>query len=159
MTRLVCSAGKLLIAATFIASATDGSGAQPPTICDQPFDGDLAAFADRIRQLPHATAFAPKDRFGLEAIHVRPPRKRDDGPGVGTIWYFTPPHHPAHPAVSCLRMFNTGGPYSSVDTQFHCQAAKERCDQHAAELTEPIVWFRSYFEALQNSRKKGGRQH
>src|SRR5262245_16954813 len=104
MTRLVCSAGKLLIAATFLAFAADGSSAQPPTICDQPFDGDLGAFADRIRQLPHATASAPKDRLGLETITVRPPRSL-----AGAIWYFTRPDHPAHPAVSCLRIFNTGG--------------------------------------------------
>src|SRR5262245_54667087 len=129
MTRLVCSAGKLLIAATFIAFAAHGSSAQPPTICNQPFDSDLAAFADRIRQLPHATASAPKDRFGLETIYVRPPRSL-----AGTIWRFTPPHHPAHPAVSCLRIFNTGGTDFSLETQFHCQAAKERCDPLAAEL-------------------------
>src|SRR5262245_22605866 len=48
MTRLVCIAGKLLLAGTFIAFAADDSSAQPPTICGQPFDGDLAALADRI---------------------------------------------------------------------------------------------------------------
>jgi hypothetical protein len=98
MTRLVCSVGKLLIAVTFIAFAADGSSAQPPTICDQPFDGDLAAFAERIRQLPRASA-PEKNLRGLEGIWILP--RRDGG---GAYWQFTPPDHPAHPAVSCLRI-------------------------------------------------------
>jgi hypothetical protein len=155
MTRLVCSVGRLLIAATFITVAADGS-AQPPTICGQPFDGDLAALADRIRQLPKTTT--SKNLSGLEGVWVLPTPRREYAPG-GAYWRFTPPDHPAHPAVSCMRIVNTGGSRSSFETQFHCQAAKERCDQLAAELSELDQWARSYFEALQNSRKKGGRQH
>ena len=152
--RLVCSAGRLLLAATFVAFAAERSSAQAPTICDQPFDSDLATFAERIRQLPHATASSKKNLLGLEGILVRPPRAlRDDGPG-GTYWHFTPPDHPAHPSVSCLRIFNTGGRRFSLDTQFHCQAAKERCDQLAAELSRMEQWFRPYFEAMQELRDK-----
>jgi hypothetical protein len=150
MTRLVCIAGKLLLAATFVAFTADGSSAQPPQICGQPFDGDLAALADRVRRLPKATT--SKNRSGLEGVWVLPTPRRG-----GEYWQFTAPDHPAHPAVSCLRTVKTGGPDSSVDTQFHCQAIKERCDQLAAELSELDQWFRSYHEALQNSRKKGGR--
>jgi hypothetical protein len=152
MTRLVCSAGKLLLAVTFIAFADDGSSAQPSTICGRPFDGDLAALADRVRQLPKATA-SEKNLRGLDAIWVLPTR---DGPG-GESWQFTSRDHPAHPAVLCLRTVRTGGGDSSVDSQFHCQATKERCDPLAAEFSEWEQWFRSYFEALQDSRKKGGR--
>jgi hypothetical protein len=154
MTRLVCRANKLLIAATFIAFAADGSSAQPSTICGQPFDGDFAALAERLRQLPRARA-SEKNVRGLEGIWVLP---TPYGPG-GEYWQFTSPDHLAHPAVFCLRTVRTGGGDSSVDSQFHCQATKERCDPLAAELSELEQWFRSYHEALQDSRKKGGRQH
>src|SRR5262245_25818191 len=145
MTRLVCSAGKLLIAATFIAFAADGNSAQPPTICHQPFDGDLAAFAERIRHLPHAEAWGTSNH--LEKIVVRVPRSSLNG----SIWSFTTPSHPAHPSVFCLRILHKDDP-RIVDAQLHCRADKEPCERLAAEASAQEQWFREWLDHWRNKR-------
>ena len=146
MLGLGCSAGRLLLAATLLAFAADRGSAQVTMICDQPFDGDLAAFAERIRQLPDAEP-PKKDKLGLMATSVWPSEAlRDGGPGTAD-WSFTPTDHPAHPSVVCWRIINTGGRFS-LQTQFHCQAAKEACDRLAAEARALEQLLRHSFDAL-----------
>jgi len=111
MLGLGCSAGRLLLVVTLLAFAADRANAQVTTICDQPFDGDLAAFAQRIRQLPDAEP-PKKDKLGLIATSVWPLEAlRDGGPGSAD-WSFTPADHPAHPSVVCWRIVNTGGRFN-----------------------------------------------
>jgi hypothetical protein len=139
----------VLLAGTFVAFAACRSGAQAPTICDQPFDGDLTAFAERIRELPHATAFRKNGR-DLYGILVRPPRSFRYGlPSI--FWYFTTQSHPAHPSVFCFRILHEGG-RRSVDSQLRCQAAKEPCEKLAAEFSAQEQWFRKWVDAWQGER-------
>jgi|SRR5262245_53352439 len=150
MMRLDCGVGRFLLA-TLVAFAADAS-AQERMICGQPFDGDIAALAQRIRQLPHASGSPSKNLFGLEGIIVRPHwALQPDGPG-GTLWNFTPPDHPAHPSVSCWRLVNTGGRRLSQN-QFECEAAKERCDQLAAESREREQTIQQIIELWQDGKR------
>jgi hypothetical protein len=150
MTRLGRRACRLLLAATFVALTAD-AGAQEGMMCGQAFDGDVAALAERIRQLPHADAPPQKNILGLHGIYVRPPRFMATDGAIGTIWYFTPPEHPAHPSVSCLRIVNKGD--RRFDSQFHCQAAKEHCDKLAVEIREHEKLTRALFEAVQEGKR------
>jgi hypothetical protein len=146
MVGLGCNAGRLLLAATLLAFAADRGRAQVTMICDQPFDGDLAAFSERIRQLPRAEP-SKKDRLGLMATSVWPPGAlRDGGPGSAD-WSFTPADHPAHPSVICWQIVNKGGRFN-LQTQFHCQAAKESCDKLAAEASALEQFLRQSFDVL-----------
>ena len=146
MLGLGCGAGRLLLAATLLAFAVGRGSAQVTLICDQPFDGDLAVFAGRIRQLPY-TEPPKKDKLGLIAISVWPSGAlRDGGPGSAD-WSFTPADHPAHPSVVCWRIVNTGVRFS-LQSQFHCRAAKEACDKLAAEASALEQSFRQSFDAL-----------
>jgi hypothetical protein len=152
MIRLVRSATRLLLAATFVAFAADAS-AQERMICGQPFDGDVTALAERIRQLPHASVSAKRNLLGLEGIRVRPPRfLRVDG-AIVTVWDFTSPDHPAHPSVFCSRVVNMGGGRLSRDTQFECQAAKEQCDKLAAELSEREQTINQLFDLYRDGKR------
>jgi hypothetical protein len=146
MLGLGCSAGRLLLAATLLAFAAGRGSAQVTMICDQPFDGDLVAFAERIRQLPHAEP-PKKDKLGLMATSVWPLEAlRDGGPGSAD-WSFTTADHPAHPSVVCWRIVNTGGRFN-LQNQFHCQAAKVACDKLAAEASALEQFLRQSLDAL-----------
>jgi hypothetical protein len=144
MTRLVRSAGRLL-AWAFVAFVVDPSSAQAPTICGQPFDGDLAAFAERSRHLPHARASATSNH--LEEIVVRVPRSSLNG----SIWNFTTPSHPAHPSVFCLQILHKEDP-GIVDAQLHCWAGKEPCERLAAEASAQEQWVREWLDHWRNKR-------
>jgi hypothetical protein len=152
MTKLGCRARRVLLATTVVALAADVS-TQERMMCGQAFDGDVAALAERIRQQPHARVSPQKNLLGLEGIYVRPRRFMQVDGAVGTIWDFTPPDHPAHPSVSCLRIVNKGGRRFDRDSQFHCQAAKEQCDKLAAELREQeqLIW--QLLDGLQEGKR------
>ena len=113
---------------------------------------NVAALAERIRQLPHADVSPQKNLLGLQGIWVRPPRFMQVDGAVGATWDFTPPDHPAHPSVSCFRIVNKGGRRFDRDSQFHCQAAKEKCDKLAAELGERDQFIRQLFDAVQQGK-------
>jgi hypothetical protein len=142
----------LLVAATFVVLAADAR-AQERMMCGQAFDGDVAALAERIRQLPHADAPPQKNLLGLLGIYVRPPRFMATDGGIATIWDFTPPDHPAHPSVSCFRIVNKGGRRFDRDSQFHCQAAKEQCDKLSGELHEQKQFIRSMLDVLEEGKR------
>lgn len=124
-----------LILAVAIAALPPGPGhAQAPTICGQPFDGDIVRLHDRIRQAPGAVAM-PSRNPNFDVINVEP---------QGHIWNFTKAGHAAHPSVACRQIVRVGDAFS-VRTEIQCRAAKAQCDKLAAdynaldrEMTEAI---------------------
>ena len=143
---------RLLLAATFVAFAPNAS-AQERMMCGQPFDGDITALAERVRQLPHADASGKRTLLGLESILVRPPRFLSTDGAIATIWDFTPADHPAHPSVFCFRILNMGGRRLSRDSQFHCQVAKGQCDRLAAELRGQEQSLQQIFDLWQDGKR------
>ncbi len=93
---------------------------QAEQICGLPV-GDLEALRAQVAKLPGA-ALAVSQSPEFDVINV----------GQGQLWNFTKPQHPAHPAVACRQLVQTGGQFS-VQTQLHCRATKAKCDQLNAD--------------------------
>lgn len=116
----ISKGGSLLAIALFALQAGPGH-TQTQTLCDQPFDADLAAMHERIKQLPGATM--PPSRspdFDVVSFH-------------GELWNFTKASHPAFPSVACRRIVKGADGALRVETQLRCNAGKEACDRLAAD--------------------------
>jgi hypothetical protein len=111
-----------LLAIAIAALPVDPGRSQVPTICDQPFDGNMTGLYGRIRGMPGAVAM-PSQSPDFEVISIEP---------HGDLWNFTKATHPAHPSVACRRLVRQGDAWN-VRTDIQCRAAKPQCDKLAAD--------------------------
>src|SRR4030095_746887 len=104
----------LLTALSFGAAAQDQRGVGYPTV-----DAALQALKAR------------KD----VSISVQGGWTIVDDRAASTLWSFTPPGHPAHPAVVKRSVVSLGGGIG-IDMTALCEAAKSACDKLMAEFKE-----------------------
>ena len=85
----------------------------------------VTAALDDLRSKPDVTI---RDNAGWTIIGVDTPQER-------SIWSFTPPGHPAHPAAVKRTVYEESG-VVMMKTNALCQADKKACDELMAEFAE-----------------------
>ena len=106
----------LALSTAHASEAPESEGIGYPTV---------AAALEGLKSRPDVTV---RDNAGWTIIGVETPQER-------SIWSFTPPGHPAHPAAVKRTIYEESGAVM-MKTSALCQAEKAACDELMAQFAE-----------------------
>ncbi len=106
----------LAIGSAHSSDAHESDGIGYPTV---------AAALEDLKSKPDVTV---RDNAGWIIVGVDTPQER-------SIWSFTPPGHPAHPAAVKRTVYEESGTVM-MKTNALCQAEKKACDELMAQFAE-----------------------
>jgi len=134
-----CAAGAVVMAMTSVIASAQQSGAPgnpPMSSIGYP---SVAAALDALKA---RTDVRISSQGGWTVIE-------DGSGGNATLWSFTPPNHPAHPAAVKRTLVQKDGAFF-VEMDALCQATKAACDALMAEFQELNNRMR---ESIERSRQ------